>query len=1085
MFSYGLYPRLITIGIFTTLGLAAPATAQITPDATLGAESSRLTPNVLIQGGNADRVDGGAQRSGNLFHSFSQFNVADGQTLYFNNPTGVRNILTRVTGSSVSNILGQLGVDGNANLFLLNPNGIVFGPKSVVFTPGTFMATTASRIQFPEGAFSAVNPQQPPLLTISAPIGLGFDQVPKPIVVQSKFLLSNQGIALVGGNITAGNPNQNVLIGASGGRVELAAIGGQGEVGVAINEKSIPLTIPNSLARADIAISDSAIITSGKESGGTLMITARNFDLANGQLLAGVLTNGSGGKKSDDIILDASERITLRGGSIVSNAMLGKAGDGGDIRIQTGSLDVLDGTQIATYHNGIGQGGKIVINAREDVVLAGEQLAGQQVSPTSATTYSNKGVGNAGDIQITAKNLSLLSGAILDTVSNRVGNSGNIVLNIQNETILDGTSSPDTSSPENPSGISLPSGFVTALAGNGKGGDITLNTGSLNITNLASIRSNLFGKGKGGDIKINARGHILLDGGTANGAVTSGINSETFGVSIGDGGRIEITAESLRLSNRAAISTSSSNTGNAGSIRIDLFSPDNSLILRSGGKIDALTNGKGNAGQVVINAKGEIVVDGGQPFEFAGGQLFVPSAINSSVLSAAGGNGGDIQIEARSLTMSNGGNINSGTSGRGNGGNIRINTQDSVNILGEAPGTYSFQGMPIAIYVSSISSQISDNFILSDDRQLSNISQSDIERRGGSIQIVTRNLNLTDGSTITTLSSSRGTAGNIDINTSGEIAVSGSGRAGEPSRIISIARFVDKFGVKQQAIGKAGDINLSSRDLLLNGGLITASSTSPTGIAANVSISANRIRLNNSTIKTESILGDGGNLTFNVGDYLLLRNNSQISTSAGTEAAGGNGGQIRISAPIIVAVPKEDSDIKANAFSGSGGTVYIQTSALIGIKPAPKLTPLSDITASSDQGVQGTIAITQPDVQPEQGLTELPGDILDASNQIGQSCPNARNGRTAGSFVVSGRGSLPTSPLDPLADNPNLPALAQLSQADRSIAQTLTIPPPQATVSIVEAQGWQKTADGKVMLIAQPVQLMPTFASVATCPVTQ
>jgi large exoprotein involved in heme utilization and adhesion len=182
---------------------------------------------------------------------------------------------------------------------------------------------------------------------------------------------------------------------------------------------------------------------------------------------------------------------------------------------------------------------------------------------------------------------------------------------------------------------------------------------------------------------------------------------------------------------------------------------------------------------------------------------------------------------------------------------------------------------------------------------------------------------------------------------------------------------------------------------------------------------------------------------------------------------------------LIVAVPTENSNISANAFSGSGGAVNIQTKGLFGIAARPKLTPLSDITASSDQGVQGTIAITQPDVQPEQGLLELPGDILDASNQIGQSCPSARNNRSVGQFIVTGRGSLPISPLDPLADNPNLPALAELTQTDRPIANARSAAIAQMPTAepIVEAQGWQKTGDGKVILIAQPI--VPTSVAPA------
>ncbi len=95
--------------------------AQITPDATLGGEASVVTPGVDVGGQAADQIDGGATRGINLFHSFEQFNVGEGQRVYFANPTGIENILTRVTGTNSSNILGTLGVaGGNANLFLIN-----------------------------------------------------------------------------------------------------------------------------------------------------------------------------------------------------------------------------------------------------------------------------------------------------------------------------------------------------------------------------------------------------------------------------------------------------------------------------------------------------------------------------------------------------------------------------------------------------------------------------------------------------------------------------------------------------------------------------------------------------------------------------------------------------------------------------------------------------------------------------------------------------------------------------------------------------------------------------------------------------
>ena len=161
----------LLVGSFIVIN-NTPVVTKITPDNTLGAESSRVIPD-----GNIDRIDGGALRERNLFHSFSQFNVNNGQRVYFNNPTGVENILTRVTGGNASNILGTLGVDGNANLFLINPSGIVFGENARLDVRGSFVGTTASGLQFGEqGNFSATNPEAPPLLTVN-PNALFFNQL--------------------------------------------------------------------------------------------------------------------------------------------------------------------------------------------------------------------------------------------------------------------------------------------------------------------------------------------------------------------------------------------------------------------------------------------------------------------------------------------------------------------------------------------------------------------------------------------------------------------------------------------------------------------------------------------------------------------------------------------------------------------------------------------------------------------------------------------------------------------------------------------------------------------------------------------
>jgi filamentous hemagglutinin family protein len=99
-----------------------------------------------------------------LFHSFQNFNIIAGHGAYFANPLGIANIFSRVTGSNRSNILGTLGVLGQANLFFLNPNGITFGPKAQLNLNGSFIATTAKSFNWPDGTqFSAETSQGTPL----------------------------------------------------------------------------------------------------------------------------------------------------------------------------------------------------------------------------------------------------------------------------------------------------------------------------------------------------------------------------------------------------------------------------------------------------------------------------------------------------------------------------------------------------------------------------------------------------------------------------------------------------------------------------------------------------------------------------------------------------------------------------------------------------------------------------------------------------------------------------------------------------------------------------------------------------------
>ncbi len=165
------------------------AVAQLQPiaDNTMGNENSFVTPGE-VDGIPTDLITEGARRGSNLFHSFQEFSIDEGRAAYFANPPGVDNILGRVTGSGRSDILGQLGVLGEANLFLINPNGIVFGPNSSLNIGGSFLASTADAMEFGDrGVFSATTPEAPsPLLTIN-PSAFFFNQIQTgDITVQSR-----------------------------------------------------------------------------------------------------------------------------------------------------------------------------------------------------------------------------------------------------------------------------------------------------------------------------------------------------------------------------------------------------------------------------------------------------------------------------------------------------------------------------------------------------------------------------------------------------------------------------------------------------------------------------------------------------------------------------------------------------------------------------------------------------------------------------------------------------------------------------------------------------------------------------------
>lgn len=264
--------------------------------------------------------------------------------------------------------------------------------------------------------------------------------------------------------------------------------------------------------------------------------------------------------------------------------------------------------------------------------------------------------------------------------------------------------------------------------------------------------------------------------------------------------------------------------------------------------------------------------------------------------------------------------------------------------------------------------------------------------------------------------------------------------------------------------------------------------------AGTLEVMAQTIRLDNQgAIAAETASGNGGDITLQNLDLLLLRHKSQISTTAGTAQAGGNGGNITIAADLIVAIPEENSDITANAFTGIGGKIEITTAGIFGLvqrdladlktllEPEdpldPDRLPSSDITASSRFGVEGVININAPDVDPSQGLVELPTDIVDVAGLIEQKLCTAGQGSE---FTATGRGGLPESPKEALSPDTTWEDWRLAGSNEQPVgAQPSVVTPERSRTEnntpkrIVEAQDWIIAPNGNVLLTAEPVRVTP------------
>jgi filamentous hemagglutinin family protein len=780
-----IHPYYLVAGLFGAVAINAVipghyATAQVIPDNTLGSENSTVTPTT-INGIPIELIKDGATRGQNLFHSFSDFNVSTGQRIYFNNPAGIINILSRVTGTNPSNINGILGVQGNANLFFLNPNGIVFGPNANLDVKGSFLATTASGIQMGEqGIFSAINPTAPGVLTVN-PSALLFNQIAaQPIASQATLdVPTGQSLVLAGGAI---NLSGGGLL-APAGQIGLGGLAGPGSVGLTVAGNRFSLNVPDLQERSNVFLSGTGLNVSAGAVGdsGNIEIVASSLSLTNNsQLTATTLGQGNAG----NININAQNTVAVDASTILSKVGDNGIGNGGTINLSASSLSIAKGGGISTGTRNQGDAGTITINVQDDIVLDGVVQDGPfkgLPSNISSEVERPEANGNGGTINLTTGSLSLTDGGSISTVTRGQGNAGKINIQVQSRVKLD---EGNISSKVENQGI-------------GNGGTINLSAGSLSLTKGGSISAGTRNQGDAGTITINVQDDIVLDGVVQDGpfkGLPSNISSEVERPEAnGNGGTLNLSSGSLSLTNGGSISTVTRGQGNTGAIniwvqgRVELNKssianrpadlgigngndgPINisagSLLLTNGGSISTNTTGQGDAGKITINVRDDITIDG--ILTTSDGVFF--SSISSVAASAAEGikgNGGNIQITANSLSLRNGGRITARTFGQGKAGSIFLKIADSITIdsVGAADGRES--GLFTGTSNSSFGGDAGNITIRANKLSSRNgrISANAERATGGQIFITAQDVILTDNSLIrTNVANGAGGGGDITI----------------------------------------------------------------------------------------------------------------------------------------------------------------------------------------------------------------------------------------------------------------------------------------------------------------------------------
>ncbi|MDM8543746.1 filamentous hemagglutinin N-terminal domain-containing protein [Desulfococcaceae bacterium HSG9] len=944
----------------------AAADADVATDGTVGRSGALAGPNYEIDS------NSGKQAGGNLFHSFSRFNIGRNESAQFTGSETVNNIIARVTGGNPSHIDGRMQSQiPGANLYFLNPSGVMIGPDAVIDVDGSFHVSTADYLRLGNGGrFDASHTGQS-TFTSAPPEAFGFIKPPADINVRGKIRAAgDETISLTGGNIEI----DGGLIYAKSGRIDITAVASAGEVRMTDHGPDI-----SAFTRlGDIRIANAAKVDVSDTG------TPEEDDS---------LADDAGKMKTDSF--GEAGRIFMRGKSMNITSQADKAiektsdsSDGaGRIFIRGKNLHVTDpNTQVVSI-TGDNNGGEIDIGLTENLTVTNQ----------SRINTLTVGSGRGGDVELNVGYLSVTGDATIGAVSYAGGAAGDIEVNARKGVTISGyqsfPSNLDTSSyGEGPGGsveittdrLSVTHGGMIQIKSykQGRGGDIELKAIRMDVTDHGVITTDCQGSGAGGDIVVRARDAVRI---SDSGRLSAISQSAGYG---GDAGDISIdTSGKLTVSDDGVITGGTLGSGRGGNITIDA---DTMEIDR--GYVSSSTRGSGSGGNITVDARRSLTVAGsGTAGEGRFGEYY---GIYAQTL--ASGDGGHITVRTPIMTLTEDAMINGQTYGRGKGGDVTLNT-DRLDINAGGTVTVSTRGAGRGgdINITATDSvNLSGKGVKLAKSQIYSAAHS--AGKGGDITIRTPALNVD-------------TQGAIFADTLGDDTRDGNTlAAGDAGNIrLEADRLALKNGGAVQAgsqcAGRGGDITMDVKQLTVHNGASVSSQSTASGDAGSITVHAeDRVEMENSAVTVQALNADGGDIAIYPGYRLYMIDSSVTAAVAGGK---GDGGNIHITKPKFVIL--NDSDILADAYGGKGGNIDINADYFVSSAD-------SRIDASSQLGIDGRVNVDALDADVGGSITMLPETFSDTPLLI-ERCDFKRS--EASSFIINGQSGWPQSPDDFLWDN--------------------------------------------------------------------